>query len=357
MSEGFTSIYIMTSSPNVPNLYECYRLDRTDECSSLGVLIAGQDARLESKGYAATHPRRLEIQMAFAVLSSPTKRGLYDQALAADRHITWGELDYLANFGDWPDPMLLKGMNQQSPQTPQPPLPPQGYPQAYPQQNPQAYQQPQPQQQPFQQPQRPAAQSPYGQPQTQFQPNQSPYAQPFNPFQQQGYQHNVPAQFVQNNVAQQGGIQPRDYSAYLELPAVRATAGERFIMAIIDMFVGAIAVGFGAALFFWVPAGWALLSVILVALYLIGTEVKFGASPGKKMLGYEVRNRKTGEKLSAVDSAKRQWFKLVTFVPGVGTLASMVGSVWGFATINEKNSYLAVHDDIVDAEVVKKRRH
>lgn len=311
MSGGLTNIGFMTSSANVPNLYEYYDLDRGDACSAMGILLADKDALLESQGCAATDPRRSELQLAFAVLSSPAKRGLYDRALAAGRAITRAELEYLANFGVWPDPALQRGAVP-----PQPPEQPQPRPQ-------QPYKMPQP----------------------------SPYAQPYNPFQQRGYQAPVPAE-----VLKETADNLRAYSAYLNGPAERATAGQRVVMAMIDFSVVAMLSSLAVGLFAWTDNTAALSLLLLSVLYVVGLESRFGATLGKKLLGYEVRNRKNGQKLSVVESAKRQWFKLVYFIPGPGTVASIVGAIWGWDSINKSNDFISVHDDIVDAEVVKMRK-
>lgn len=292
---------------DAPNLYECHGLDRADSCNELGLLLAGRDAMQESRGYGATDPTRRELQLCFAIMSNQSKRKLYDQALAAGRPLTWEELEHLADFGSWPDPILK--------------------PQSQPQPKPQNF---------SQQP------GPYAQ----DKPKDSPYAQPFNPYQIPNYSQRVPAQ-----------------QQYKELDAQRvanrASAGNRIGMALLDMIFASMiggtisaAIGVDTGMLAW------LVIAIVSVVYVVGTESYFGASPAKKMFGYEVRDVDTGEKLTALNSAKRQWFKIShAAVPVVGQLAGVVGAIWGASTINPQRNLIAAHDELGNAEVVRRNHY
>ena len=319
-----------------PDLYKHMKLDAADECAALGILLAARDADLEGHGVTANDPRRKEIQLCYSILSKPEVRKHYDDAIAAGRKITWPEVEHLANFGTWPDPVTRMNVSE-SPQQTHGWSKPQGRPQQGPQrQQPQQFAQPQPQQSPQQQPQ----QAPYAQTQ---QPQASPYAQPFNPYQQPNHQHQqiVPQQT-------QGVYHPSVDPAVADRPS----SGTRVGMAFLDYFLLSIvplALVAGDSVVAGVVAG------ILVAVLFVGTEVAFGGSPAKLMLGYRVRDVNTGEKLSIEKSIKRQWFRSILIVPGLGQTVGLIGAIATSFTINPANELRGAHDRWADAEVVKKK--
>lgn len=91
-------------------------------------------------------------------------------------------------------------------------------------------------------------------------------------------------------------------------------------------------------------------------LYCVGFEVILGGTPVKKLMGYEVRDSTTGEKLSWVQSLKRQWWRAITIVPGLGSVVSFFAAIFYATSIKQENGLLGAHDKLANAEVVKKQR-
>lgn len=275
-----------------PNLYQLHGLDRSASADELGRVLAQHDLDLENQAVADTDPRRRQLHTTFAVLSDDARRATYDDALDASLNLTWSDLEYLGNFGTLPDPQMF-------PQQPQQP-------------------QPQPQQQ----------STPYNYPTYTPPP---PQADPFaNPSQ---YMAGVP-------VHQQ--------------TADRPSAGLRLGMMLLDglllsMLTGLLVVVFGSG----EAAGWLLSSIAALA-YFIGFEVYTGASPVKHLFGYQVRDSNTGENLSLEQSAKRQWWRIVNIVPGIGWLISFIGAIAIGSSINPSNQFIGSHDRWAGAEVVRK---
>ena len=328
------------------NLYQAHQLDTSDSCQALGIIMAGRDARLQSLGEYEQSPQRREAQLVFAVLSNPQRRELYDAAISAGRSVDWSDLEHLANFDRWPDPNLARPVTQDDNQQP----PQQAH---HPQQT-------QRTQQFFQQPQWQAGTqqgSPYGQPQTQYAPPASPYVQPFNP-------HQVPAQ-IANLPAAQRYSNAVAANPEVERIAARPSAGGRFGMALFDGFLATAASGLVGGL---LAAGGGVLPdamsetlgvvvfTLLVIAYFLGFETYMGGTPVKRMMGYKVANVETGRNLTLGESAKRQWFRVVQIIPGLGSLVSMGGSLLVLASISPSNELRGSHDRWADAEVTKKPR-
>lgn len=281
-----------------PNLYQLHGLDRAASAEELGRAIAQRDLDLENQAVPAEDPRRRRLHTAFAVLASEDRRATYDDALDASLRLTWDDLEYLGNFGTLPDVSL------------------------FPQPGPQA------------RPQEPAQSNPYDYP-THTPPQPGPAADPFTHPSQ--YTAGVPA-----------------YGATSAVPADRPGAGLRLGMMLLDglaasMLTGVLAAAFGAEDF----AGWLLVSLAGLA-YFLGFEVYTGASPVKHLFGYEVRDSATGGKLSLEQSAKRQWWRIINIVPGIGSLIALVGMIVIGSSINPANQYIGVHDRWAGAEVVRK---
>lgn len=310
-----------------PNLYKHMQLDSADEPAALGILLAARDAELEGHGVAANDPRRKEIQLCYSILSKPEVRKHYDDAISAGRKITWPEIEHLANFGAWPDPVTRMNVSDSPQQT-------HGWssPQGMPQHGPQRQQQPLPPQTP------PAA--PFAATQ---QPNSSPYAQPFNPYQQPNYQHSQ--------------VVPQQAQAMHQAPvdpnlADRPSSGTRIGMAFLDWVLLSIipaALVIGDSVIASIVAG------TLLAVLFVGTEVAFGGSPAKLLFGYRVRDVNTKEKLSIEKSIQRQWFRSILVVPGLGQTVGFLGALGTAFTINPANELRGAHDRWADAEVVKKK--
>ncbi|WP_156226997.1 RDD family protein [Corynebacterium comes] len=282
------------TSPS-PNLYQIHGLDRSASADELGRVIAQRDLDLEMQAIPDSDPRRRQLHTAFAILAAEDRRATYDDALDASLNLTWDDLDYLGNFGTLPDVSLF------------PPSQPQPAPQS----------------------------NPYNYPTyTPSQPGQA--ADPFaNPSQ---YTAGVPA-----------------YQATSAVPADRPGAGLRLGMMLLDglaasMITGALAAMLGADGFL----SWLIVSLVGLA-YFLGFEVYTGASPVKHLFGYEVRDSTTGEKLSLEQSAKRQWWRIINIVPGIGSLIALVGMIVIGVSINPANQLIGSHDRWAGAEVVRKR--
>ncbi len=277
----------------MPDLYDMLSLNRSASAEDLGREIAGRDLVLEQQMILDTDPRRRQLQTAFSVLSDERRRATYDEALASSRPLEWSDLEYLGNFGSFPDPLFRP---QQPQPAPQPPSNPYNYPVGS-----------------------PAAPDPLS-----------------NPFAQAaGYTAPTPAPLP-------------------ELHADRPSAGLRLGMMLLDgltfsMVSGLLLIGVDSDN---VLAG---LLVGLVGLaWFLGFEVLTGASPVKHLFGYEVRDSTTREKLSWEQSAKRQWWRVASIVPGIGWLISFVGMIAIGTSIKPQTGHLGSHDRWAGAEVVRK---
>lgn len=150
---------------------------------------------------------------------------------------------------------------------------------------------------------------------------------------------------------------PSQYTAGVPVhqpTADRPSAGLRLGMMLLDgillsMLTGLLVLAFGAG----EGAGWLLSSIAALA-YFIGFEVYTGASPVKHFFGYQVRDINTGKNLSLEQSAKRQWWRIVNIVPGIGWLISFIGAIAIGTSINPSNQFIGSHDRWAGAEVVRK---
>ncbi|MEJ6013528.1 RDD family protein [Corynebacterium sp. H127] len=244
--------------------------------------------------------------MAYGILAHPEQRATYDQALESGRPLGDYELEHLANFGSWP---LLP------PQQPAKPTP-------QPQPQPSQYARPQPAP-----PTRPI--------------NPNPAVNPFASANQYQQQQTVPvAPHFAVPVAPMAPNRPspsaRVGMTLLDGLIALAIVGTITSSASMDSFIGVLA------------------SALIILVYYLGFEVKFGATPAKLMLGYTVRDVNTGQKLSLEHAAKRNWWRLVAMVPGVGTVVSFIAACIYASTISESNGRQGAHDRIANAEVVKK---
>ncbi len=102
----------------MPNLYDIFSLDRSATADELGREIAGRDLEFEQQLLPDTDPRRRQLHTAFAVLSDERRRTAYDDALEASRRLDWSDLEYLGNFGFFPDPLLKPQAAPQAPSNP-----------------------------------------------------------------------------------------------------------------------------------------------------------------------------------------------------------------------------------------------
>lgn len=86
-----------------PNLYSLVRVSPQEDAQSLAVLLSARDAELANQGIVESEPARRELATAYAVLTQPAQRALYDAAVAEGREPDWEQLEYLGNFGAWPE--------------------------------------------------------------------------------------------------------------------------------------------------------------------------------------------------------------------------------------------------------------
>ena len=313
MSGAGFSIYDMTAYAAVPDLYETYDLNRDDSCQELGILLAGKDARAEAVGIAAESQERRRLSTVYAVLSSPDKRRRYDNAANAGDSPTWKQLEYLSNFGSWPPPEAsYYDAQQEKAQSNQ-------------------------------------VRNPAGTP-------ARPYVEAgpgpaYNPYQPNMAAANVPAQY-------QG-----QYMAPMPNSPRRPSAGTRLAMHLLDVvFLNAIAIIPFGSIVSMTNGGW--LETVLPAsfytlafiLYFVLSDTFLGGTPAKLMCGYRVRDRETRQKLSLVQSLKRNWIRAVTIIPFIGYPVGFIGSVVSLMTISPRNRLTGAHDDLANAEVVKRQQ-
>ncbi|MBK4160969.1 hypothetical protein GWO73_03825 [Corynebacterium macginleyi] len=138
----------------------------------------------------------------------------------------------------------------------------------------------------------------------------------------------------------------------------RPTQDTRIGLGIVDLFLaGGISTACGGGVDELVNSGTLsyVVACITMVVYVLGSEVWIGASPAKILAGYTVRDVDTKEKLSLSQSAKRQWWRLINIIPGIGHLVGMVAVVVLTTTINEENHRRGSHDELANAEVVKRR--
>lgn len=285
-----------------PNLYQLFNLDPHDDCAELGLLLAGKTAMLEQTGIGEASSRQLNI--AYGVLSEEHHRTLYDDAIH-QRQLSWSELEHLANFGEVPAPCLPPVYSTIKPQAPRPP---QSYPAP---------------------------------------PTQTAHPVPGMPT--FGYTAQLPA------VAY--GASPIPVSSAI---ANRPTGLARTAMAIVDMCLASMLFGFTMAPLDAIFGDSDLLAFLVMAivgcLYTVGCEVVLGATPAKLIFGYTVRDVTTGRKLSWQQSAKRNWWRLINIVPGLGTTISFIAVIANFFSINQNNELRGMHDRFANAEVTKRHQ-
>ncbi|MFP7364987.1 RDD family protein [Corynebacterium callunae] len=300
---------------NIPNLYTAFGLDRKDDSEALGLSLSARDLRLEQMGIAQNDPRRTQTVQAFAVLADPQKRATYDAKLDAGIPLTWGQIQHLGNFGTLPADNPSASSSQ-----------------------------------PFAQPQESAWQPPnsgyvYGD------PTVNTASPSYNPFETQAQSSMygqsafsaTPAPFATHNFG-------------MELSQERPAASTRLWMAILDLFIATIAGSIVAGIFgFGNDNLMAIIGFLFVIVYVVGAESVWGATPAKKIMGYEVRDVTTHSRLSAGAAAKRNWWKLISIVPGIGSLVSFVMAIIYGNSIKPEDDMRGIHDRMANAEVVKKR--
>lgn len=276
-------------------LYTTLGLNPGDGTDELRTLIMGRDAQLENQGHPPQHPQRQQLQVGYAVLGDQPRRQIYDHAIASGRHLAWHEIEHLANFGRLPEIPF-----QQSPQS--------------------------------------AA----------GQPGQTPFSTAFQ----------QPAPPIPGMPTGGGPGHPLARNMAQPVPvgaADRPSAGMRLLMLIVDGFIFSAAAGLVGLAFFWSETLMTVLWVLGFLLYFLGLEFRTGATPAKHLFGYEVRDLATGGRPSLLQSGKRQLWRLVSVVPGLGNLISFIAMIYLGSTINSGTGYLGRHDQWAGTEVTRKR--
>ncbi|KAA8722221.1 RDD family protein [Corynebacterium phocae] len=311
-----------------PNLYQHYRLDPKENCTALGIILAGRDAELANQGLGEFSPRRKELTTAYSVLSDDSRRAIYDEALRAGRVISWQQLEYLGNFDEWPQ--SYTGWTEPDYQTAQA-----DYHSAKPlrQEEPSKPVQDNPFRSAPENPFKPAEESPYP---NLFTPTATPQANAANPV-----------------LGRPTGVV--DYAAMAQRP----TAKNRAIVAILDVliasFLSSIVAGPLLGIFIDEDALAVSLWAIFFVAYMVIPEVKWGGSLGKKLAGWEVRDVETQERLTYLQSLKRNWFRAVQIMPGLGQVFGFIGAVVSIASVNTENGLRGAHDRFAGAEVLRKK--
>lgn len=165
-----------------------------------------------------------------------------------------------------------------------------------------------------------------------------------------------PIKFNQTSPQQPTGYagQP-GYAPPVQTHSDRPSAGLRLGMVLLDGLLVSAAAGMASVMFFWSEALVVLISALVMVLYVVGFETKTGATPAKHIFGYEVRDIETGAKPSIEQSAKRNWWRLVSLVPGLGGLISVIGMVAIGSSITPEKGNLGSHDRWAGTEVAPKR--
>jgi len=295
----------MNADDIAPDLYEKWDLDRSGGEDELFVLLEAKDIKLGQQGYNPDEPRRVQLRIASSILGSAKKRAEYDEALRTGLRPTWGELGTLSSVGQWsPAPRPQPSFHNQ----------PQGGPEQAPD-----FAEPSPYSSPY-------THNPFGQHASSQQQMSPSFAAAPAPFQHQAQE--------------------------------RPSQSTRIGMGIVDFFLaGGISSAFAAGVDDLVDADtlYYVVACIVMVVYVVGSEVWMGASPAKILSGYTVRDVDTKKKLSLSQSAKRQWWRLINVVPGIGQLAGLVGAVVHTTTVNEENNRRGSHDELANAEVVKRK--
>lgn len=324
-----------------PNLYEYFGVSREENSTALGVLLAGRDAQLAMQGLAESESVRREAMIGYSVLGDDARRKLYDEALDSGRVVSWAQLEHLGTFEDWPQDYT--GWTEPDPEPIQQPQGYAGYPQqaqgfaGYPQQpQPSAYGQ------------QYSPHSPLQYPHSAYAQNRSPYANPFDPLQDPRANASYPVLGHPTGVV--------NYAEQSQRP----TASKRVGMAVLDAFfvqflIGFVTVSTGVGSSEFLTALSALMALIVLIAYFVVPEAKWGGSPAKLLLGYEVRKVDTHERLTYSEAAKRNWFRLVNIVPGLGQMASFIGAISAISTVTPENGLRGAHDRFANAEVVKRQ--
>ena len=124
-------------------------------------------------------------------------------------------------------------------------------------------------------------------------------------------------------------------------PRAAARVVDAALLAGTGLVVGA-AIGFGWA--------WFVLQLVLVAAYLVGLDVAFGATPGKRLFGLRVVAGNDDRRPTAREAATREAVFVVGAVPLIGPLLAVVGFTAVAWSIHRGD---AIHDRLARTDVVR----
>jgi len=141
----------------------------------------------------------------------------------------------------------------------------------------------------------------------------------------------------------------------------RPGAGRRFAGFLIDsILIGIVGGVIGSLAGIDITGGvgatflFSLITIILWFIVRVGSEVAWGGSPGKRILGMKVVGP-TGERLDAQASLKRNAWYAAGIIPAVGGLVQLGLGIWigvGISGDPQKRSYF---DKFSDAAVVRSK--
>lgn len=277
-----------------PNLYSLARVSPQEDASSLAVLLSARDAELANQGIAETEPARRELATAYAVLTQPAQRALYDAAVVEGRELDWEQLEYLGNFGAWPEFRM-------SP------------------------------------PSRPA----------EFVPDADPADPVFG---------------KPTGVA--------DYDRMRSRPTASSRVAAAFVDGLLISPVWALLVWFLEVTIppesIWPdPALKAIVSAPVIFLYYVLSERLFGGTIVKQLMGWEVRDVRTGARPTLLQAAQRNWFRLVPVLAVAGAVYDWLGGVitivyvmltlYYALSISSENALRGGHDRYAGLEVARRR--
>lgn len=155
-----------------------------------------------------------------------------------------------------------------------------------------------------------------------------------------------PISFSQSGAQHTGYLQPP--------PQERATAGTRLGMVLVDGLIMSMATGLVLAVLGGPDVLNMVLTFLVMVLYVLGFETRTGGTPAKHIFGYQVRDIETRTKPTLEQSAKRNWWRLVNIVPGLGSLISFIGMIAIGSSIKDESGNIGSHDRWAGTEVVKR---
>ncbi|MGV3620390.1 MAG: RDD family protein [Archangium sp.] len=126
-------------------------------------------------------------------------------------------------------------------------------------------------------------------------------------------------------------------------PRVGARAIDMLLLTAVEVAVGQ-RTGYG---YDWLVGGSAF-----VILYFVVSDVLFGATVGKRVLGLRVHDA-SGAKVSWAAAFKRELFILIGSIPAAGPLIALGVWIWFGVRINESPERVGPHDAWAGSRVTK----